>query len=161
MSETVPQPPLLQLTAQIVAAYTTHNRITSEALLGLIGNVYGAVAGIGQGVVDEPKPQPAVAVKRSVFPDHLVCLEDGKKVKMLKRHLMTTYKLTPEQYRQKWDLPAKYPMVALDYAARRSALAKEIGLGRKLAAKSGSKPAATPVSRSRRARSPTPAASAG
>jgi predicted transcriptional regulator len=154
MSETVPQPPLLHLTAQIVAAYTSHNRITFEALLRLIRTVYGAVAGTGQAVVVEAKPQPAVPVKRSVFPDHLVCLEDGKKLKMLKRHLMTTYKLTPEQYRQRWDLPADYPMVARDYAARRSALAKKIGLGRNLA----SKAVATPETRSRQARSTTPAA---
>jgi predicted transcriptional regulator len=84
--------------------------------------------------VVDVKQQPAVPVKRSVFAGYLVCLEDGKKLKMLKRHLMTTYRLTPEQYRQKWGLPANYPMVAPDYAARRSVLAKNIGLGRKPAA---------------------------
>lgn len=159
MSEIVPQPPLLHLTAQIVAAHASHNHITSEALLRLIESVYGALAGSGQAVAEEVKPLPAVPVKRSVFPDHIVCLEDGKKLKMLKRHLMTTYKLTPEQYRHKWGLPANYPMVAPDYAARRSALAKKIGLGRNRAAKPvPPKPVATPVSRSRRARSTTAAA---
>jgi len=142
MSETVPQPSLLKLTAQIVAAHASHNHVTTEALLNLIERVYGALAGSGQPVVEEAKPQPAVPVKRSVFPDHIVCLEDGKKLKMLKRHLMTTYGLTPEQYRQKWALPANYPMVAPDYAARRSTLAKQIGLGRKPAA---SEPVPEPV----------------
>ena len=101
----------------------------------MIKTVYGALAGSGQAAVEEPKQQPAVPVKRSVFPDHLVCLEDGKKLKILKRHLMTVYGLTPEQYRDKWGLPPSYPMVAPDYAARRSALAKQIGLGRKRVAK--------------------------
>jgi predicted transcriptional regulator len=131
MSESTPQPPLLHLTAQIVAAQVSHNHITQEGLLHLIESVYGALAGSGRAVAEAAKPQPAVPVKRSVFPDHLVCLEDGKKLKMLKRHLMTAYKLTPEQYREKWGLPASYPMVAPEYAARRSALAKQIGLGRK------------------------------
>ena len=131
MSETTSQPSLLRLTSQIVAAHAAHNQVTSDALLRLIENVYTTLAAIGSGTPAPEKPQPAVPVKRSVFPDHIVCLEDGKKLKMLKRHLMTTYQLTPEQYREKWGLPANYPMVAPNYAARRSTLAKSIGLGRK------------------------------
>jgi len=92
---------------EIVTAYASHNRITPDALLRLIENVYGALAGTAQAVAEEVKPQPAVPVKRSVFPDHLICLQEGKKLKMLKRHLMATYKLTPEQYREKWGLSRK------------------------------------------------------
>jgi predicted transcriptional regulator len=124
-------PPLLNLTVQIVAAYASHNQVTREALLRLVENVHAALAGIGQPIVEQMKPQPAVPVKRSVFAGYIVCLEDGKKLKMLKRHLMTVYGLTPEQYREKWGLPASYPMVAPDYVAQRSAMAKATGLGRK------------------------------
>jgi predicted transcriptional regulator len=131
MSETTSQPSLLRLTSQIVAAHAAHNQVTSDALLRLIENVYSTLAGIGTVTPAPEKQQPAVPVRRSVFPDHIICLEDGKKLKMLKRHLMTTYQLTPEQYREKWGLPANYPMVAPNYAARRSTLAKSIGLGRK------------------------------
>jgi predicted transcriptional regulator len=131
MSESSSPSPLLKLTAQIVAAHAANNHVTTEALLRLIETVHSALAGSAPVTLSEAKQQPAVPVKRSVFSDHLVCLEDGKKLKMLKRHLMTTYHLTPEQYRQKWGLPANYPMVAPDYAARRSVLAKSIGLGRK------------------------------
>lgn len=152
MSETTSQPPLLHLTAQIVAAHAPHNKLSTEALQQLIKTVYGALAGSGQAAGEAPKPQPAVPVKRSVFPDHLVCLEDGKKLTMLKRHLITSYKLTPEQYREKWSLPASYPMVAPDYAARRSVLAKKIGLGRK--------PAVKPTSPAKRSRAAASAAAA-
>jgi predicted transcriptional regulator len=144
MSETTSQPSLLRLTSQIVAAHAAHNQVTSDALLRLIENVYTTLAAIGSGTPAPEKPQPAVPVKRSVFPDHIVCLEDGKKLKMLKRHLMTTYQLTPEQYREKWGLPANYPMVAPNYAARRSTLAKSIGLGRKPAAAMPPPPAPEP-----------------
>jgi predicted transcriptional regulator len=124
--------PLLGLTAQIVAAHASHNPVSSEVLLRLIESVYRALAGSGQAAtVEEVGLRPAVPIKRSVFADHIVCLEDGKKLVMLKRHLRTTYSMTPEQYRQKWGLPANYPMVAPDYAARRSELAKTIGLGHK------------------------------
>jgi predicted transcriptional regulator len=140
MSETT-SPPLLQLTAKIVAGYASHNRIDAPGLLRLIETVYSALAGSGSAAAAEGAPQPAVPIKRSVFPGYLVCLEDGKKLKMLKRHLMTTYGLTPEQYRQKWGLPPSYPMVAPEYAARRSRLAKEIGLGRLPAAKAPAAPA--------------------
>jgi predicted transcriptional regulator len=132
MTETT-SPSLLSLTAQIVGAHASHNQVTSEALLRLIESVYSTLASVGTSAVvtTSEKPQPAVPIKKSVFSDHIVCLEDGKKLKMLKRHLATSYNLTPEQYREKWGLPASYPMVAPDYAQRRSALAKSIGLGRK------------------------------
>jgi predicted transcriptional regulator len=161
MSETTPQPPVLQLTAQIVAAHASHNQVTAEALLRMIESVYATLAAVGAGTPAPEKPQPAVPVKRSVFPDHIVCLEDGKKLKMLKRHLMTTYNLTPEQYREKWGLPASYPMVAPDYAARRSTLAKKIGLGRKPAAPPPApppEPVAAAAPRARRGRPPRQAA---
>jgi predicted transcriptional regulator len=137
MPETAPSASLLSLTARIVAAHAAHNQVSHEALLRLIESVYGALAGTGQPEATEPPPQPAVPVKRSVFNDHIVCLEDGKKLKMLKRHLMTVYGMSPEQYREKWGLPANYPMVAPDYAARRSTLAKKIGLGQKGTARRG------------------------
>ncbi len=148
MSETA-LPSLLRLTAQIVAAHVTHNTVSAEALPALIESVYRALAGSGAAPVEEAKLVPAVPIKRSVFPDHIVCLEDGKRLQMLKRHLMTSYGMTPDQYRQKWGLPPTYPMVAPDYAERRSALAKEIGLGRKAAAKPEERPAKVPGRRGR------------
>ena len=161
MSESVP-PPLLQLTAKIVAGYASHNRIDAAGLLRLIESVYGALAGSGTVAAGEAAPQPAVPVKRSVFPGYIVCLEDGKKLKMLKRHLMTTYGLTPEQYRQKWALPPSYPMVAPEYAARRSRLAKEIGLGRLPAGKTPVAPAPAGVRRGvERAGAPPPPRTSG
>jgi predicted transcriptional regulator len=152
MSETMSQLPLLQLTAQIIAAHTSHNHVTPEVLLQLIGGVHATLAGLGTGTPTPVKPQPAVPVKRSVFPDHIVCLEDGKKLKMLKRHLKTTYDLTPRQYREKWGLPSDYPMVAPNYAARRSTLAKKIGLGRKPVPVP--EPVAPSATRARRGRPP-------
>ena len=105
-------PSLLSLTAQIVGAHASHNQVTSDALLRLIESVYTTLASVGTSAAapTSEKPQPAVPIKKSVFPDHIVCLEDGKKLKMLKRHLATSYNLTPEQYREKWGLPASYPM---------------------------------------------------
>jgi predicted transcriptional regulator len=135
MSETSSQLSLKQLTAQIVAAHTAHNQVTSEALLQLIGNVYRALAGNEQAPASGPKSEPAVPVKRSVFPDHIVCLECGQKLTMLKRHLRGDHGMTPEQYRNKWNLPPRYPMVAADYAARRSEMAKRVGLGQRSVAK--------------------------
>ena len=127
---------LLSLTADIVAAHVGHNRVTVGELPELISNVYGALSGLGQSTPEvETPPEPAVSIRSSVKPDHIVCLEDGKKLKMLKRHLMTHYNLTPEQYRARWNLPADYPMVAPDYAEKRRELAKKIGLGRKPGAK--------------------------
>ena len=134
MSDTVQLPvsDLLRLSAQIVSAHVIKNAVAPEALPGLIRGVYAALASVEQPVVSEPEPlQPAVPIKRSVFPDYIVCLEDGAKMKMLKRYLKVRFNLTPEQYRERWSLPRDYPMVAPNYAERRSALAKEFGLGRK------------------------------
>ena len=123
---------LLRLSAQIVSAHVAKNAVSPEALPELIRSVHAALVGVGQPVALEPeRPQPAVPIKRSVFADHLVCLEDGAKMKMLKRYLKVHFDLTPEQYRERWGLPRDYPMVAPDYAERRSALAKQSGLGRK------------------------------
>ncbi len=123
---------LITLTSDIVAAHVSNNGVSVEDLPALITNVYGALSKLGQpDAVVEPTREPAVSVRASVKPDHIVCLEDGKKLKMLKRHLSTHYNLTPEQYRQRWNLPADYPMVAPNYAERRRELAKKIGLGRK------------------------------
>lgn len=123
---------LLELTADIVAAHVSNNAVAVGDLPALIGSVYAALSGLGAASEPEVAPsEPAVPVRRSVKPDHIVCLEDGKKLKMLKRHLMTHYQMTPDQYRAKWNLPADYPMVAPDYAERRRILAKKIGLGRK------------------------------
>jgi predicted transcriptional regulator len=109
----------------------SNNATPAEGLPALIQSIFKTLGGAEVGAdVAERTPEPAVPVKRSVFPDHLICLEDGKKLKMLKRHLATVYQMTPEQYRERWGLPASYPMVAPDYAARRSVLAKKLGLGR-------------------------------
>jgi predicted transcriptional regulator len=135
---------LITLTSDIVAAHVSNNSVSGDELSSLITSVYGALAGLGQPVpVVEKMPEPAVSIRSSVKPDHIVCLEDGKKLKMLKRHLMTHYNLTPDQYRQRWNLPADYPMVAPNYAEKRRDLAKKIGLGRKPGPRRGRKPAAT------------------
>ena len=120
---------LLSLTTDIVSAHVSNNSVAVADLPQLINQVYQSLSGIGKAPAATARPQPAVPVKRSVHPDHIVCLEDGKKLKMLKRHLMTAYKLTPEAYRERWSLPPDYPMVAPNYAKQRSRLAKEIGLG--------------------------------
>lgn len=134
---------LITLTSDIVAAHVSNNSVAVGDLAALITNVYGALAGLGQPVqIDEPAPEPAVSIRSSVKPDHIVCLEDGKKLKMLKRHLMTHYNMTPEQYRARWNLPTDYPMVAPNYAEKRRELAKKIGLGRKPGVKRGRKPRA-------------------
>ncbi|MBX9732185.1 MAG: MucR family transcriptional regulator, partial [Sphingomonas sp.] len=124
------QEALITLTADIVAAHVSNNSVAVSDLPVLIANVHGALAGLGGPVVEpEVKQEPAVSVRSSIKPDYIVCLEDGKKLKMLKRHLMTHYQMTPEQYRTKWNLPADYPMVAPNYAEQRHTLAKKIGLG--------------------------------
>src|SRR5579872_1790544 len=128
---------VLRLTAQIVAAHVEHNSVQPDALPGLIEKVYQTLRGVGQAQVPAEKPVPVVPVKQSIRPDFIICLEDGKKLKMLKRHLMTSYKLTPEQYRTRWGLSSDYPMVAPNYAKVRSSLAKKIGLGRKASATPG------------------------
>lgn len=123
---------LVELTAEIVSAYVSKNPLPVAGLPDLIASIHSSFAGIGQPpAVEEPKLQPAVNPKRSVFPDYIVCLEDGKKFKSLKRHLDVHYGLTPDEYRAKWGLKPDYPMVAPNYAAQRSALAKSSGLGRK------------------------------
>ena len=130
MSESTDQ--ILGLAAQIVSAHVRHNSVAADALPRLIQEVYRALVNIGQQPTQE-KAAPAVPVKQSIRQDRIVCLEDGKSFSMLKRHLMTDHKLTPQQYREKWGLPRDYPMVAPNYAKTRSALAKKIGLGRKAA----------------------------
>jgi predicted transcriptional regulator len=131
MSET-----LITLTSDIVAAHVSNNSVSVGDLPVLISNVYNALSALGQAAPEaEAPPEPAVSIRSSVKPDHIVCLEDGKKLKMLKRHLMTHYNMTPDQYRARWNLPADYPMVAPDYADKRRELAKKIGLGRKPGAK--------------------------
>ena len=124
----------LELAAQIVSAHVSNNTVEASTLPSLIQEVYQALTGV-KGSAGEPavlgKPVPAVPIKKSVFADYIVCLEDGKKLKMLKRHLQSSYNMTPDQYRERWGLPREYPMVAPSYAERRSDLAKEIGLGRK------------------------------
>ena len=122
---------LLALTAKIVSAHVAKNATEPAAMPSLIQTVYQSLSSAGTDSQPAAAPTPAVPVKRSVFPDYIVCLEDGKKLKMLKRHLMTSYNMTPDDYRARWGLSREYPMVAPNYAATRSSLAKSIGLGRK------------------------------
>ncbi|MDP5102766.1 MAG: MucR family transcriptional regulator [Erythrobacter sp.] len=123
---------LITLTSDIVAAHVSNNDVAVTDVPTLITNVYTALANLGGPVVvEEVKPQPAVAIRNSIKPDYIVCLEDGKKLKMLKRYLRTNFDMTPEEYRARWGLPADYPMVAPNYAETRRDLAKKIGLGRK------------------------------
>ena len=124
---------LLELTVQIVSAHVGKNQIAPAALPGLIEQVHAALRSVGQepAPVTAEKQQPFVAAKRSIFPDYIICLEDGRKLKTLKRHLRSTFGLSPEQYREKWGLAPDYPMVAPNYAQHRSRLAKQLGLGRK------------------------------
>ncbi|MXP32806.1 MucR family transcriptional regulator [Parerythrobacter jejuensis] len=131
---------LITLTSDIVAAHVSNNDVDVDAVPSLITNVYGALAGLGQD--EEPaetRPDPAVSIRASIKPDYIVCLEDGKKLKMLKRYLRTNYDMSPEEYRARWELPADYPMVAPNYAEKRRELAKKIGLGRKPGQKRGRK----------------------
>lgn len=132
-----PYPLLISTTADIVAAYVSRQAVSIGELPTLISTVYGALAGAG--VVVTPVPSsadltPAVPIKKSITADYIICLEDGKKLKSLKRHLRTSFNMTPDQYRAKWNLPAEYPMVAPIYSQKRSDLAKSIGLGRKVSA---------------------------
>jgi predicted transcriptional regulator len=123
---------LLPMVTEIVAAHLSNNTVAVGDIPRLINEVYGALTGLGQNGAAAPAEmaqEPAVPIKKSVMPDHIICLEDGKKLKMLKRHLRTAYGLTPEQYREKWNLPSDYPMVAPNYAKKRSSLARQIGLG--------------------------------
>ena len=122
---------LLELTSEIVAAHVSNNTLSVNDLPQLIRDVYATLETVGTGNKALDHLTPVVPIRKSVTPEFLVCLEDGKKLKMLKRHLKTSYNMTPEEYRQKWNLPRDYPMVAPNYAKQRSDLAKEIGLGRK------------------------------
>ena len=123
---------LLELTAEIVAAHLSSNTVAANDVASLIKSVHGALSGLGAPVPEpEVKQEPAVSIRASVKPDYIVCLEDGKKLKMLKRHLMTHYQMTPGEYRAKWNLPADYPMMAPNYTNQRKELALKIGLGQK------------------------------
>ena len=131
---------LITLTSDIVAAHVSNNSVDVDDVPTLISNIYTALAGLGEDEIkEEAPPEPAVSIRASVKPDYLVCLEDGKKLKMLKRYLRTNYDMSPEEYRERWNLPADYPMVAPNYAEKRRELAKKIGLGRKPGEKVGRK----------------------
>mgnify|MGYP000014637105 CR=1 FL=1 len=131
---------LITLTSDIVAAHVSNNTVEVDDVSNLISNVYSALSGLGNtSSTAEETPEPAVSIRSSVKKDHLVCLECGKKMKMLKRHLSTEHGLTPDEYRARWNLSADYPMVAPDYAATRRDLAVKIGLGRKPGQKRGRK----------------------
>jgi predicted transcriptional regulator len=130
MAEQMIEGEILALTAKIVSAHAGNNDVESGALPRMIRAVYDTLSNVDKTpAAPVERAQPAVPIRKSVFPDFIICLEDGKRLKMLKRHLSASYKLTPEQYRQKWGLEASYPMVAPNYAERRSELAKQIGLG--------------------------------
>ena len=138
MSEKLGQNELLALTTEIVASHVSNNTVAVSELGELIRQVYSSLNTLSPAPAPEQpeRPQPAVAVKKSVTPEYIICLEDGKKLKMLKRHLKTRYDMTPEEYRKRWMLPDDYPMVAPSYAQQRSDLAKKIGLGTKPRARS-------------------------
>ena len=142
---------VLGLTAQIVSAHVSNNTVSRDALPDLIQQVFSTLMAAGTEQAEPEQLQPAVPIKKSVFPDYIVCLEDGKKLKMLKRHLQTSYNMTPEQYRERWGLPHDYPMVAPRYAEHRSELAKKIGLGRKPAIQQDLAVAPLPAKRGRKA----------
>lgn len=132
MSEQPKPSELLSLTSNIVAAHVSNNAVAPSDVPSLIREVYEMLAQVGSPAEkQEERPVPAVPIKKSIHPDYLICLEDGKKLKMLKRHLKTAYDMTPDEYREKWGLGPDYPMVAENYAKQRSQLAKEIGLGRR------------------------------
>jgi predicted transcriptional regulator len=139
-SEQLPTGDILRMTADVVAAYVRNNSLATNDLPGVIDMVHGSLTDISRddGTTEVPL-QPAVPIRRSVTPDYIVCLEDGKKLKMLKRHLRTSYNLTPDEYRTKWQLGPDYPMVAPNYSKRRSEFAKQIGLGQKSRRKRGAK----------------------
>ncbi|WP_206374206.1 MucR family transcriptional regulator [Sneathiella chinensis] len=120
---------LLALTTDIVTSHLSRNAVEASEISNLIREVYSTLSTVGTSEPVTDRPQPAISVRKSVHPDYIVCLEDGKKLKMLKRHLKTAYNMTPEEYRQRWGLPSDYPMVAPNYAAQRRNLAKKIGLG--------------------------------
>jgi predicted transcriptional regulator len=131
MNESAASTNFIELAADIVSAYVSNNSVPAGDLPGLISEVHLALQKVGNGAAEAPAeaPKPAVSIKKSITPDYIICLEDGKKFKSLKRHLRTQYNMTPEQYREKWGLAPDYPMVAPNYAKARSELAKEMGLG--------------------------------
>lgn len=134
MAEKANKEEILVLTTEIVSSYLSNNTVAANDVPGVIERVFVALSNVSAGGMVEAqaeRPQPAVSIKKSVTPDYIVCLEDGKKLKMLKRHLMTSYGMTPEEYRERWGLPLDYPMTAPNYAKQRSRLAKKIGLGKK------------------------------
>ena len=122
---------LLELTTEIVSAHVSNNTLPVNELPQLIQDVYRTLSSVGGVTIASERPQPAVPVKKTVTAEYIICLEDGKKLKMLKRHLKTAYDMTPDEYRERWGLPRDYPMVAPNYAKHRSSLAKKIGLGTK------------------------------
>lgn len=124
---------LLALTTEIVSSHVANNTVPQNEISGLIEQVFRTLSNLGGsgGPISADRPQPVVPIKKSITPEYIVCLEDGKKLKMLKRHLKTAYNMTPEEYRERWGLPSDYPMVAPNYAKQRSRLAKDIGLGTK------------------------------
>jgi len=130
-TERISEEGMLRMTTDVVSAYVGNNATAAAQIPDLIKTVHSSLNALGEARAAEAAPKPAVPVRRSVTPEYLVCLEDGKKLKMLKRHLRTTYDMSPEEYRQKWELPADYPMVAPNYAKQRSEFAKKIGLGRR------------------------------
>ena len=131
--ENVERSEILNLTSDIVSSHVANNSVAMADLPHLIEQVFHTLSKLGDEPVEAPveKPKPAVPIRRSITPDYIICLEDGKKLKMLKRHLRTAYGMSPEEYRERWGLPADYPMVAPNYAAQRRTLAKKIGLGTK------------------------------
>ncbi len=151
MAESSATQAMLGLTAQIVSAHVSNNAVSRDALPDLIQQVFSTLMAAGTEQVEPERLQPAVPIKKSVFAEYIVCLEDGKKLKMLKRHLQTSYNMTPEQYRERWGLPHDYPMVAPKYAEHRSELAKKIGLGRKPAPVEEAPLAPPPARRTRKA----------
>lgn len=131
MTDKIDNAEIMELTAEIIASYVSNNAVASADLPGVIHDVYKTMVTLGTQAAQPERPKPAVSVKKSITPDYIVCLEDGKKLKMLKRHLKTSYNMSPEEYRERWGLSADYPMVAPNYAKHRSSLAKKIGLGTK------------------------------
>jgi predicted transcriptional regulator len=131
MADNTNSPNYVELAADIVSAYVSNNSVATSDLPSLIGEIHSALVRISNGVVETPSEslKPAVPIKKSITPDYIICLDDGKKFKSLKRHLRTQYNMTPEEYRERWNLPAEYPMVAPNYAQARSQLAKKMGLG--------------------------------
>ena len=131
MPDTPSQTELLELTAEVVSAHASNNTVAASDLPQVIKDVYATFSTLGVAAPPIELPTPVVPIKKSMTPDFIICLEDGKKLKMLKRHLKTSYNMSPEEYRERWGLPIDYPMVAPNYAKKRSTLAKKIGLGRK------------------------------